>query len=208
MLSVFIKTLILYVLLTLMMKIMGKRRIGELEPDELVSTLLISELAAMPISDPNVPLINSIVPILFIVALEVLLAALKSKSRKAKHLLEGEPSYIIYKGRLFPEVLTKNRISINELLSEMRSQGIGSIEDVASGIIEANGKLSLIQNGSNISYNIIVDGDIHHRELALAEKDQAWLQEQLRCAGLSETDILLFAIDQDDNIQIIKKEEK
>ena len=207
MLSVFIKTLILYVLLTFMMKIMGKRRIGELEPDELVSTLLISEIAAMPISDASIPLINSLIPILFIVALEVLLAALKSKSKRAKHLLEGEPTYIIYKGRLFPKALTKNRISINEVLSEMRSQGIGSLSDVASGIIEANGKLSLIKVGDNISYNVIIDGEIHGNELILAGKDTDWLNERLKDANLIENDILLFTVDANDNIDIIKKED-
>ena len=206
MLSVFIKTLILYIILTFAMKIMGKRRIGELEPDELVSTLLVSEIAAMPISDASMPLLNSVIPILFIVSLEVLLAAIKNKSRGAKHILEGEPTYIIYKGRLFPDVLAQNRISISEILSEIRQQGIASLDDIELGILEANGKLSLIKSDVKISRNIIVDGEVHQNELRLAGKEASWLESTLKAANTTAEGILLLTVDEDGKVTIIKKE--
>ena len=99
--SIFIRTIIIYVILTVIMKIMGKRQIGELEVNELVSTLLISEIGALPISDTDIPLLPSIVPILFIAATEVLVSVVKNKSAALKRVVEGEPTYIIYKGLQF-----------------------------------------------------------------------------------------------------------
>lgn len=207
MLSVFIKAIIIYVILTVTMTIMGKRRIGELEADELVSTLLISEIGAMPISDSSIPLLNSIIPIIFICALEVLLAALKTKWRAAKHILEGEPSYIIYKGRLIPEELEKNRVSINEILSEMRSQGIGNIADVYYGIIEANGKLSLIERGGEkqMAHSVIIDGEVREGELRISGRDHAWLNSFLKKKSLKPEDILLLSITDNGETSLIRR---
>ena len=147
MLSIFIRTIIIYILLSIMLKLMGKRQIGELEVNELVSTLLISEIAAIPISESNVPLLAAIIPIVFICTLEIFLSALKNKWHGLKHVVEGEPVYIIYKGKLLQDALDENRISINELLCEMRIQGIGSISEVYYAILEQNGKLSLLKTG-------------------------------------------------------------
>ena len=208
MLSVFIKTIIIYIVLTVMMRIMGKRRIGELEPDELVSTLLISELGAMPISDARIPLLNAVIPIAFICALEVLLSAIKTKWRRAKHMLEGEPTYIIYKGRLLPGALESCRVSINEVLSEMRSQGIGNISDVYYGILEANGKLSLIEEGGDkkMAHTLVIDGEIHRRELKLLGRDERWLSGVLKEKRTRLEDVLLLAVSDDGKIELIKKE--
>ena len=193
-----------------MMKIMGKRRIGELEADELVSTLLISEIGAMPISDSSIPLINAIIPIIFICSLEVFLSALKTKSRAAKHILEGEPNYIIYKGRIIPEALEKSRVSINEVLSEMRSQGIGNIKDVYYGVLEANGKLSLIEeNGDKrMGHAVIIDGVVRPRELAAVGRDRKWVDGLLKKRGIKLEDILLVSVSDDGDTHVIIKERK
>ena len=94
--SIFIRTIIIYVILNIMLKIMGKRQIGELEVNELVTTLLISEIGALPISDTNIPLLPAIIPILFISSAEVLISVVKNKSARIKRAVEGEPVYIIY----------------------------------------------------------------------------------------------------------------
>ena len=210
MLSVFIKTIIIYIVLTFMMRIMGKRRIGELEADELVSTFLISELGAMPISDSSIPLTNAIVPIVFICALEVLLSALKTRWHAAKHILEGEPTYIIYKGRILEEALECSRISVNEVLAEMRSQGIGNIDDVDYGVLEANGKLSLIERseGREMGHAIIIDGEVRSGELTAIGKDEAWLEKELGERGVGMLDILLLSVTDSGEIRIIKKRKK
>ncbi|MBR2930751.1 MAG: DUF421 domain-containing protein [Clostridia bacterium] len=210
MLSVFIKTIIIYVILTFMMKIMGKRRIGELEADELVSTLLISEIGAMPISDSSIPIVNAIIPIVFICALEVALSVIKNKSRMAKKILEGEPSYIIYKGRIIPEALTKNRVSINEVLAEMRSQGYGSITEIDYGILEANGKLSLIEKeaGKELGHPLIIDGAVNEAELMATGRDERWLDRFMAARGLSVGDILLLSVTDGGDFELVMKEGK
>ena len=147
--SIFIRTVIIYVLLSFSMKIMGKRQIGELDVSDLISTLLISELAAIPIDDPDIPLFNAIIPILFIVSLEIIISSMKNKSNRIKKYVEGQPAFIIYKGRLLQETLRENRISINELLCEMRIQGIGDIRDIDYCSLEANGKLSILKKQTN-----------------------------------------------------------
>ena len=207
MLSVFVKTIIIYIVLTVMMRIMGKRRIGELEADELVSTFLISELGAMPISDSSIPLINAIVPIVFICALEVLLSALKTRWHAAKHVLEGEPTYIICKGRILEDALESSRISLNEILAEMRSQGIGNIGDVEYGVLEANGKLSLIERSEDkeMGHAIVIDGEIRQGELVAIGHDELWLHEILDARAVGLKEILLLSVTDSDEVQIIKK---
>ena len=128
---------------------MGKRQLGELDVGELVSTLLISEIVAIPIDDPDIPLLNAIIPTLFIISIEIIISTLKNKSEKLKNTIEGVPSYIIYKGRLSQKALLENRISINELLAELRTQGIGDISEVEYGIIEQGGQLSIIKKDAS-----------------------------------------------------------
>ena len=128
--SILIRTILIYLLLSFSLRIMGKRQIGELDASELVSTLLISELAAIPIDDPDIPLFNAIIPMLFILSLEIIISTLKNRSEKIKSVLDGNPIYIIYKGKILQNALKENRISINELLSEMRIQGIGDISEI------------------------------------------------------------------------------
>ena len=98
--SIFIRTLIIYVFISISLKVMGKRQLGELEVGELVSTLLVSEVAALPIADPDIPLMNAVIPILFIVCLEIIVSSIKNKSEKLKKYIEGKPIFLIYKGEL------------------------------------------------------------------------------------------------------------
>lgn len=208
--SIFIRTIIIYVILTIMMKIMGKRRIGELEADELVSTLLISEIAAMPIGDGDIPLINAVVPIVFICALEVLLSAIKTRSSGVKHVIEGESVYIIYKGRLLQSALSENRLSINEILAEMRSQGIGDISEIEYAILEANGKLSIItkDKAATAGHAIIIDGQSNEEKLARFGYNKKWLEKTLKEHGARAEDVFLLTVRDDGAVTVIKKEEK
>ena len=208
--SIFIRTIIIYLILTVLLKIMGKRQIGELEVNELVSTLLISEIAAMPIGDNDIPLLSAIIPILFISSLEIVISALKNKWNGLKHVVEGEPVYIIYKGRIKQDVLNKNRISINEILTEMRTQGIGSLSDVYYGILEQNGKLSLISvdDKNTLAHSIIVDTKLDKEYLHRLGYDEKWLAGVLNKEMLTKDEIFLMTVTDDGTINIIKKEEK
>ena len=208
--SIFIRTIIIYVILNVMLKIMGKRQIGELEVNELVTTLLISEIGALPISDTNIPLLPSIIPILFIAAAEVLISIVKNKSALIKRAIEGEPVYIIYKGSLKQKALADNRISINEVLTEMRTQGIADISDVKYAILEQNGKLSLLKTSDspNIATPIVIDGNIDKNNLSSLGFSEEWVTNQLNERKLTLKEVFLMTVNESNTINIIEKEKK
>lgn len=209
MVSIVVRTIIIYVLLSFALRVMGKRQLGELDVGELVSTLLISELAAIPIDDPDIPLLNAIIPMLFIISLEIIVSTIKNKSEKLKKMIDGKPSYIIYKGRLLQDALKENRISINELLSEIRSQGYGDISDVYYGIIEQNGSLSLLKEDTDkLAHTIMVDGEILKKNLSITGYNEKWLKRQLDKQGVKEKEVFLMTVTDDGVVNVIKKEEK
>ena len=199
-----VRCIIIYVLLTFAMRITGKRQIGELDVGDLVSTLLISELAAIPIDDPDVPLLNAVIPILIIVSLEIIISALKNRWRPLKKAVEGRPVYIIYKGRLLDEALVNNRISINELLAEMRGAGIFDISEVEYGIIEQNGKLSLFKKTDTaFAHTLIADGEI------MTETVKRLHAEGVIKKALKDTDaedIMLLTVDDSGAVNTIRRE--
>ena len=203
--SILIRTVLIYVLLSVFMKIMGKRAIGELDVFELITSLMLSELAAIPISDPDIPLFNAIIPILVIVSLEILISIFKNKSENLKRIIEGSPAFVIYKGRLIQRTLTDNRISVNELLSEMRCQGIGAMSEVEYGIIEQNGSISFIKRGEGeFAHPLVIDGEY----IKSKKKSEKEISDIVAERGLSLDDIFLMTVDDGNKIDIIVKEEK
>ena len=206
--SIFIRTILIYIILTVMLKIMGKRQIGELEVSELVTTLLISEIGALPISDTNIPLIPSITPILFIASAEVIISIIKNKSDPIKRVVEGEPTYIIYKGSLRQKVLAENRISINELLTEMRTQGIADPNDIRYAILEQNGKLSFIKESDSpkIATTLVMDTKPDLMNLQEVGLDTAWLEDKLAEEGTALSEVFLMTLTEDGRVNIIKKD--
>lgn len=209
MFSVLSKTLIMYFVLTLLMKILGKRQIGELEASDLVCTLLISEIAALPIADKNIPVIGALFPILLIIALEIFLSAIKNRSERLKKTIEGSPCYIIYKGRLIQEELRKNRISINELISEARIQGVADISEIYYAILEQSGKFSIFKNSDaqKLSRALIIDGRKNTeamKELGISDFE---LSRRLRERGLKEEEVFLYSLNEADEVKVIRKED-
>ena len=206
--SIFIRTIIIYVILNVMLKVMGKRQIGELEVNELVTTLLISEIGALPISDTDIPLLPSIIPILFIAAAEVIISIVKNKSASIKRVIEGEPTYIIYKGRLRQKALADNRISINEVLTEMRIQGIGDINEIKYAILEPNGKLSFLKESDSpdISKTLVIDTKPDLKNLRDAELNLEWLDRELKKRKLQLEDVFLITVNENGEISLIEKE--
>ena len=208
MISIFIRTIIIYIVLSVMLKIMGKRQIGELEVNELVTTLLISEIGALPISDSDIPLLASIIPILFIASTEVIISIVKNKSALIKRVVEGEPSYIIYKGRLRQKALCKNRISINEVLTEMRTQGIADLSDVRYAILEQNGKISFLKasDSPNISKTLVVDTKPNVKSLKEEGLSMEWLEKKLKEEKTHLDEVFLLTVNEDGIVSIIRKE--
>lgn len=207
--SILIRTVIIYALLTFTLRIMGKRQIGELDVGDLVSTLLISEIAAIPIDDPDIPLFNAFVPILFIFSLEVILSTLKNKSEKIKRCLDGEAVFIIYKGRLLQSALKNTRISINELLSSLRAQGVGDISDVEYALVEQNGSISVLEEGkAKMAHSVIIDGEVIEETLGYLGYDDRWLRKELMKLGKSCDEIFLMTVNDQGEINVIEKENK
>ena len=208
--SIFIRTILIYLLISISIKAMGKRQLGELEISELVSTLLISEVASLPIADPDIPLMNSIIPVILIVCLEIIISTVKNKSEKIKKYVEGEPAFLIYQGTLRQSELDKHRISINELLCEIRLQGVADINDVYYAILEQNGKLSVFQKDENVNFahSIIIDEEINEEELKAVGYNKIWLKKQLEHHKVKLCDVFLMTVDDNGNTYIIKKDKK
>ena len=205
--SILIRTIIIYILLSFSLRVMGKRQLGELDVSELVSTLLISEIASIPIDDPDIPLLNAIIPILFILSIEIILSTLKNKSEGLKSVIEGRPEYIIYKGRLLQKVLSESRISINELLSEMRSQGIGNINEVEYATIEQNGTLSILKKGeSELAHSIIIDGQVIEKNVKQLGYEDEWLKKRLAEKKAKQEEVLLMTVNDSGEVSIIMKD--
>ena len=205
--SVLIRTIIIYFFLSFALKLMGKRQIGELETSELISALLISEVAALPIDNPDIPLSSAIFPTLLIIALEILLSFIKNKSDRLKRAVDGEPTFIIYKGRLRQNVLRENRISMNEVLSELRVLGVGDIDDAEYVILEQNGKLSVLQkNRDKLAHTIIIDGEVNEGALKTLGYNQEWLKKRLDELHCKKQDLFLMTVGDDGKINIIKEE--
>lgn len=205
--SIVARTLIIYIFLSFMLRIMGKRQLGELEVSELVSTLLVSEIASLPIDNPDIPLLNAIIPIALIVSIEVILSTIKNKSERLKKTIEGEPEYIIYKGRLLQNALRDNRMSVNELLSQLRAQGVGSIDEVYYAAVEKSGSLSVLKRGeSDLAHTIIIDGNIIEENLNSLGYNEIWLEKRLKERSAKRGDIFLMTVTDDGQIGIIMKD--
>ena len=220
MLVILVRTAVLYILLSVLLRGMGKRQIGELEVGEVITTFLLSEVIALPIADTNVSLLAGAIPAIFIFSAEILISAAKNKFNPLKRVVDGSPSYIIYKGRLLQNALKENRISIEEFLCSLRTMGIFSIDSVDYAILEMNGTISVLQKDEELpltkkacreenegmSHALIVDGVIQKRALALVGKDEEWLEEYLAGRGLLFCDTFLLTLNDQGGVHYIPKE--
>ncbi len=203
--SIFFRTAIIFIVLSLCMKLMGKREIGELEVGELVTTLLVSEICSIPIDDPDIPLMNAIIPVIFIVSCEVIISFIKNKSRRLKKIIDGSATFLIKKGSINQEALLDNRISIEEFFAAIRQNGVGSISDIEYCILEANGKISVIQKDCKFNHIIISDGEVIKEAVCKMGFDEKWLKKHL--GKLNAKDVFLMTLDDDGTTNIILKEE-
>lgn len=208
MVSIIVRTLIIYAVLSFSLKIMGKRQLGELDIGELVTTLLISEVAAIPIDDPDIPLLNAILPILILFSVEIIISSIKNRSDKMKRFIEGEPAFIIYKGKLLQSALLENRLSVNEFLSQMRQLGIGDISEINYAVLEQDGKMSVFKNDESISHTLVIDTVIQESNLKSLGYDKVWLLKALEKKKTDLKDVFLMTIDDNGRLYILKKDKR
>ena len=205
-LVIILRTAIIYIILIIAMRITGKRQIAELQVSEFVTALMLSELAVQPISNINIPLLYAIQPILTLISLEVIITFMVTKSKTLKRLFDGEPSFLIKHGILDQNELMKQRLSVDEFISELRQKDISDIGNVDYAILEQNGKLSVFpKSNKGISLPLIIDGDINHRNLNLIGQGEQWLIKRLAEHNVKLNHILLFAVDDAGNEHLIMK---
>ena len=224
MMTAFARTVILYFLIMIGLRLMGKRQIGELEPGELVLTMMISDLATVPMQDFGIPLLAGVIPILTLLALSMLLSQLSLTSLRFRRLVCGTPSILIRDGQLQQAAMRKNRYTVDELLEELRGQGCSSIEDVKYAVLENSGQLSVLpwtrqqpptaqQLGLEVEESVtlpvvlINDGRLLRRNLSAQGLDDAWLRETLREQGVAtHKEVFLLTLDEAGQVTCIKKE--
>lgn len=145
MLNSFVRVSIIYVLVLVVMRLMGKREIGQMQPFELVIAIMIADLASVPMADTGIPIFNGIIPILTLLLFQLLISIINLKSVKLRAILCGKPRILIYRGRIDEKALQKEKITINELQERLRQTNIFSLGDVEYAILETNGQISVIQ---------------------------------------------------------------
>lgn len=205
----FFRALILYVIVVIVMRIMGKRQIGQLQPFELVIAIMLAELAAVPMQNTGIPLINGIVPILTLLIAQVAFSFATLKSERIRGVICGKPSVLIEGGRLVEKELERQRYNINDLMEQLRSKSFPNIADVEFAILETNGQLSVIPksqkrpavpedlkletNYEGLPVSLIIDGHIIAKNLHVMGLDEKWLQEELGKLGVNDTREVLYA---------------
>lgn len=216
MIVVFIRSIILYTAVLISMRIMGKGEIAEMNCFDLVITLLIAEVASLPMENNDIPMINGIAALTGLVAMQTIVSFLSLKFRSISTILSGKPSILINKGQIDYKELKKERVSINELLEQLRIQGYFNIKYIQYAILETDGSLSIVPTSNYNStppreYNriptpLILDGKIIKENLKKVKKDESWLMGVLRSYNINKTkDVLICILDEYDKIVLQRK---
>lgn len=222
MLLTFVRTIILYILVLVVMRFMGKREIGQLQPFELAISIMIADLATLPMAEPGIPITNGIIPILGLLVMHLIISVINLKSLRMREIVCGKPSILIYRGRIQEENMKKERFTINELEERLRGNNVFDIGDVEYAILETSGQISVIQKPNKrttipedfgieppyegISYDLVVDGKIMKQNLEKLGKDYNWLLKQVDKFGIKPEDALIATIDGKGNFFCQEKE--
>ena len=210
MLITFVRSIILYVIVLVVMRLMGKREIGQLQPFELAIAIMIADLASVPMSEVGIPIINGIIPILSLLVMHLIISFINLKSIKMRQLICGKPSILIYRGKINEKVLIKERFTINELQERLRANNINNLADVEYAILETSGQVSIIQKPNKrttipedfnimpeyegISYDLVVDGKIMNDNLKILNKTYEWLKKEVNKFNIEPEEALLVTV--------------
>ena len=219
-----IRTVILYAFVVFSVRIMGKRQISDMQPSELVITLIISEIAAIPMQNTSQPLISGVIPVLVLVALEIIASVIMMKSGKFRKLVCGSPIVVIRDGEILQNEMRRLRLTTEDLCVQLRQQNIFSIEDVQYCIVETNGKVSVLEKpqsrqpsakdfGIEISDNkietvVVSDGQILDNSLKLCRKSKNDVIEILKKESTKLSDVFIMTLDALGKYNIVWKERK
>lgn len=224
MIITFFRSIVLYIIVLIVMRLMGKREIGQLQPFELAISIMIADLASIPMADIGIPIFNGIIPILGLLAMHLIISLLNLKSMKAREIICGKPSILIYRGKINEKVLKKERFTINELEERLRANNVFNLGDVEYAILETSGQVTVIQKPEKrnttpqdfkivpeyegIPYDLVVDGKIMHANLREIGKDYNWLKKQVEKFKMKPEEALVVTMDGKGQIFCQGKENK
>ena len=224
MLLTFIRTIILYILVLIVMRFMGKREIGQLQPFELAISIMIADLATIPMAETGIPISSGVVPILGLLVMHLTISVINLKSIKMREIICGKPAILIYRGRIQEKTMKKERFTINELEERLRGYNITNIGDIEYAILETSGQISILQKPNKrnaipedfgimpeyegIAYDLVIDGKIMKENLEKLDKDYNWLLKQVEPFGIKPEEALIATIDGKGNFFCQEKEGK
>ena len=221
MLIVFFRSIVLYIIVLIVMRLMGKREIGQLQPFELAIAIMIADLAAVPMAETGIPISNGIIPILGLLVMHLIISFLNLKSMKIREILCGKPAILIYRGKIDEKVLKKERFTLNELQERLRSSNVVNLGDVEYAILETSGQVTVIQKPDKrtttpkdfnimpeyegIPYDLVVDGKVMYNNLKIIGKDYNWLKKQVNKFNMEPEEALIVTFDGGNQICCQKK---
>ena len=224
MLITFFRAILLYIIVLIVMRLMGKREIGQLQPFELAISIMIADLASIPMTDAGVPISNGIIPILGLLVMHLLISIINLKSIKAREIICGKHRILIYRGKIDEKALIKERFTINELEERLRGNNIVNLGDVEYAILETSGDITVIQKPEKrntipedfnivpeyegISYDLVVDGKIMEKNLKKLGKNYQWLKKQVEKFNIRPEEALVVTLDGKGQIFCQEKEKK
>lgn len=210
MLVTFVRAIILYIIVLIVMRLMGKREIGQLQPYELAISIMIADLASVPMTELGIPITNGIIPILGLLVMHLLISIINMKSLNIRKIMSGKPSILIYRGKIDEKTLKKERITVNELEERLRTNNVFNFGDVEYAILETNGQITVIKKPEKqnvtaenlnitpeyegITYDLVIDGKIMKENLKQLGKDEIWLAKQLKAFDARPDNTLIATI--------------
>lgn len=210
MLATFVRSIIIYVIVLIVMRVMGKREIGQMQPFELAISIMIADLASIPMADIGIPIFNGIIPILGLLVMHLIISVLNIKSSKMREIICGKPTILIYQGKIDELKMKKERFTLNELEEKLRSNNVMDIGDVEFAILETSGDISVIQKPNKrtttpedfnimpdyegIAYNLVVDGRVMTENLKKIGKNYDWLRRQTQKFQMMPEEALIVTI--------------
>ena len=224
MLLSFVRAILIYILVLVVMRCMGKREIGQLQPFELAISIMIADLATTPMAEPGTPITYGIIPILSLLVMHLLISTINMKSIKMRGIICGKPSILIYRGKINESVLKKENFTINELQERLRGNNIFSLGDVEYAILETNGQISVITKPGKrnvtlddmklnaeydgIPYDLVIDGNIMIDNLRKLNKSKEWLEKEVGKFNIKIENALVVTLDANGKIFCQEKEKK
>lgn len=218
------RTVLFHGILIVTVRLLGKRQIGQMEPSEFVVTMLLANLATIPMEEPDVPITHGLVPIALVIAAELLMAFAMLRSIRLRRLLCGKPVILIENGRIVEENLRRTHVNLDELTMHLREQEIFDLTEVKFAILETNGQLSTLlfakdrpasakdagirASETELPVTLVSDGSLMRENLSVAKRDETWVEKELQKRNCSLSQTLLLTVDRKGRIYFVKKRGK